>query len=310
MRLVAVVASLVAFTGVLAGCSAGADYYSEPAAEAPAEEFADAGGDVAYDGSEGSDPAKTSTENRDVIITGTMYMTVENPIEAADRAANIVQNAGGRIDARNETAPDEGYGGSAYLTMRIPSGDLDAVVDQLRELGAVDEYSTNSNDVTNEVDDLEARISTLRASTARIEALLEQAQDISDIIMLEGELAGRQAELESLEARQRGLNDQVSMSTIDLSLTTEPVVIIEEEDPETFLDGLETGWNSLTGFVTAALVVLGVLLPWLAVLAIITLVVIAIVRARRSTKTRPAPASAPAPVEPAPEAAKAPVAKK
>src|SRR5690606_34760267 len=179
------------------------------------------------------------------IITGSMYMTVEQPIEAADEAANIVLDAGGRIDARRETAPSEGYGGAASLTLRIPSGQLDTVVDRLRALGTVDEHNTDVSDVTNEVDDLEARISTLRASTARIEALMVDAQDISDIILLEDELARRQAELESLEARQRGLNDQVSMSTIHLSLTTEPVVIVDD-DPETFLDGLEAGWNALT----------------------------------------------------------------
>ena len=285
LRLAAVITSLFAVAGVLAGCSSGAPYY-EGAVEAPAQQNADAGGDgsVVYEEG-GFDPAKTASEDRDVIITGSMYMTVEQPIEAADRAASIVRDAGGRIDSRRENAPSEGYGGAAELTLRIPSGQLDAVVDRLRELGAVDEYSTNVSDVTNEVDDLEARISTLRASTARIEALMVDAVDISDIILLEDELARRQGELESLEARQRGLDDQVSMSTIYLSLTTEPVVIVDD-DPETFLDGLEAGWNALVGFVQFALVILGVLLPWLAVLAILTFGTIGIVRAARSSKAR------------------------
>ena len=307
LRLAAVITSLFATVGVLAGCSSGADYY-EGAAEAPADQYADAGGgeNVAYE--DGSDPARTAAEDRDVIITGSMYMTVEQPIEAADRAATIVQDAGGRIDARRENAPSEGYGGAAELTLRIPSGQLDTVVDQLRELGAVDEYSTNVSDVTNEVDDLEARISTLRASTARIEALMVDAVDISDIILLEDELARRQGELESLEARQRGLNDQVSMSTIHLSLTTEPVVIIDD-DPENFLDGLEAGWNALTGFVQFALVILGVLLPWLAVLAILTFGTIGIVRASRSSKARQAAPPAEPAAAPVPDAPTAPAKK-
>jgi len=134
--------------------------------------------------------------------------------------------------------------------------------------------------VTNEVTDLDARISTLRASTTRIEGLLHDAKDITDIIKLEDELASRQADLESLEAQQRGLADQVSLSTITLSLTTEPVAIEEDESPATFIDGLLAGWHALTGFVSVALVVFGALLPWLAVLAVIGLVIIAIVRRR------------------------------
>ena len=226
------------------------------------------------------------SDNRDVIVTGALYITVEDPTAAAVTAAEIVRDAGGRIDGRSETAPDDYNGGSAWLTLRIPTNELDTTVDELRDLGTVDEYTTDSYDVTNEVTDLEARISTLKASTARIESLLAQAEDISDIIKLETELADRQGTLEGLEARQRGLNDQVSMSTIDLSLTTEPVVIIDEEPPGSFWDGLVSGWNGLVSFLSGALVVIGVLLPWLALMALITFAVILAVRAGSARRAR------------------------
>jgi len=298
-----IIASLVAIVAVLAGCSASGT------------EYADSGGDVAPQEAEApgidkdaaaAEDTLSSTAERSVIITGAMYMTVEDPIAAADRAAGIVQNAGGRIDARNETAPDGGSGGSAALTLRIPSAKLDAVVADLRELGTVDQFKTDSADVTAEVTDLEAQISTLRASTQRIEALLLEAKDISDIITLENELDGRQAELESLEARQRGLDDQVSMSTIDLSLTTEPVVIVVTDDsPNNFWDGLVSGWNALVAFVSFGLIVLGVLLPWLALMALLAVGVIAALRARKSRVARRAAASTVTPAAP-PQAAPAP----
>lgn len=274
-----VAAALVMVAGVLAGCSSSAD-------------SAGSGGDAAFAGADveaGAEaPAevnKASAVDRSVIITGTMYMTVADPIAVADQVAGIVQSAGGRIDARSETAPDENYGGSATLTLRIPSDDLDAVVDRLRELGTVDQFSTDSYDVTIEVTDVEAQISTLRASTERIEALLVEAKDISDIITLENELDGRQAELEGLEARQRGLSDQVSMSTINLSLTTEPVVIVDDS-PETFWDGLVSGWTALVAFLSGALVIFGVLLPWITLMALIALAVVVAVRAGTSRKAR------------------------
>lgn len=248
---------------------------------------------------------RTISDNRSVIVTGELYMTVEDPIGAAREATTIVQGAGGRIDARRETAADEYDGGSAWLTMRIPAAELEAVVDDLDKLGEVDDYNTNSLDVSTEVTDLEAQISTLRASTARIESLLDEASDISDIIKLESELDSRQARLESLEARQRGLNDQISMSTIELSLTTEPVVVVHEEPPSSFWDGLVSGWNGLVSFLTGTLVVLGVLLPWLTVAGIITAIVIVAVRRskRRSGRRQaaaPAVASSAAPATPEP----------
>lgn len=300
-RIGGVLASLLAASVVLSGCSSsGADAGGY---EANAEY---SGADAAYAEEPTSDGnvlaaaanAESPATDRAIIITGGLYMTVEDPIAAADQASGIVQKSGGRIDARSETAPDERDGGSASLTLRVPSDDLDAVVDDLRELGTVDQFTTDSYDVTTEVTDLKAKISTLRASTKRIEALLLDAKDISDIIKLETELDGRQAELESLEARQRGLNDQVSMSTIDLSLTTEPVMIVDDA-PENFWDGLTSGWNTLVAFLSGALVVAGVLLPWLALMAIIAVVVVAVVRSRKSRKPRQTVAPTPHPEHPA-----------
>jgi hypothetical protein len=295
------IASLVAVAALLAGCSA-----ADAGADVANAEFAAPGGDAPLAGAgaagvnqeaKAAEAPQPSTADRSVIITGGMYMTVEDPIVAADRAEGIVQTAGGRIDARNETAPDEHYGGSASLTLRIPANRLDGVVGDLRQLGTVDQFSTDSYDVTTEVTDLDAKISTLRASTRRIEALLSQAKDIADIITLENELDRRQAELQSLEAQQRGLDDQVSMSTIDLSLTTEPVVIVDDS-PDTFWGGLVSGWNALVAFLSGAAVVVGVLLPWLALLGLIALAVVVAVRARKSRIARRADASAVTPAVP------------
>jgi len=79
------------------------------------------------------------------------------------------------------------------------------------------------------------------------------------------------------------------MSAIDLSLTTEPVVLIEDDSPRTFWTGLESGWDGLVTFVTGALVVLGVLLPWLAAAAVVGGVVLVAVRAARSRNAQEAP---------------------
>lgn len=298
VRLAALIASFFVIGGVLAGCSSSADSADAPAgpAEAPAADDGGAGGNEGVSDDSGS--SDSATANRSIIVTGSMYMTVKNPRDAAEEAATIVKDAGGRVDGREENAPDESYGGSAELTLRIPMNRLDAVVEDLRALGTVDEFSTTSSDVTNKVTDLDAHISTLRASTQRIEALLADAKDITDIIKLEDELASRQAELESLEAEQRGLNDQVSLSTIKLSLTTVPVVV-EEDSPSNFFDGLAAGWNALVNFVSVALVVVGAMLPWLVAMGVIALAIVAAVRLSRRRAATPEPQ--PAQAAPTPE---------
>ena len=274
-----VIAGLVAVAGALAGCSSNDAYGgADTALAGPA---APAGGVAAQDATKGSEAAAPAADTRSLIITGSLYITVKDPLVAADRAAGIVSSAGGRVDARNETAPQGRDGGSASLTLRIPGDRLDGVVNDLRALGTVDHFATEARDVSTEVTDLDAKISTLRASTDRIQGLLLKAESIADIITLENELASRQAELQSLEAQQRGLHDQVSMSTIDLSLTTEPVVVVDDS-PRSFWDGLVSGWNALVAFLSGVLVVVGVLLPWLALVALVAVPVVIAVRARKS----------------------------
>ncbi|MDN4480729.1 DUF4349 domain-containing protein [Demequina muriae] len=292
MRRTGIIVGLIVAAAALAGCSS-----SDEAFDSEGSGAADAGGGAVQEEAGADVGTETVADDRSLIVTGSLYMTVEDPIAAADQAVGMVQSAGGRVDARNETAADEYDGGSASLLLRIPQDRLDAVVDDLRALGTVDQFATESRDVTTEVTDLDARISTLRASTDRIQGLLLEAEDIKDIIALEDELAGRQAELESLESRQRGLDDQVSMSTIELSLTTEPIVIVDDS-PESFWDGLQSGWNALVSFFSVVMVLAGVLLPWAALAAVLVVATVVGIRARRSRTSRQATGPGPAPAAP------------
>jgi hypothetical protein len=234
-----------------------------------------------------SDGTKSDTDavtaDRQVITTGYVTVTVDDPMKAADDAVRIAEQAGGRIDGRNEYAPQDNTDkGSATLTLRIPADTLTATLDKLRELGTVQEVSLNSSDVTMVTQDLDARITALRASIDRMLVLQATATDIDSLIQLETAITDRQAELESLESQQRYYADQVSLSTVTLNLVSEyngPVA-----EPDTFLSGLLAGWNAFVAFFAGLLVALGVLLPWLIFAGIITFVVIWIVRRNRKRK--------------------------
>lgn len=269
---------------LLTGCSA-AGGANESIAVDGAPQAPQVGVDVdaaAEDAAGGADGAESSTADRSVIVTGYMTVTADDPIAASREAARIVEAAGGRIDSRSESAPSSYDAGSATLTLRIPADRLDAVLDQLAELGRADEISTSSYDVTLEVRDLEARISALSATIERLTDLLAQASDIEDLIRLETEIGNRQAELESLQAQQRDVADQVAMSTISLYLRSEAQAPATE--PGDFWSGLQAGWSAFVGFFAGLLVALGVLLPWIVFAGLVTAVVILLVKWRRRVR--------------------------
>jgi len=227
---------------------------------------------------------------REVITTGYMSVTVTSPDKATTEAIRITEAVGGRVDGRNEYAPYEGNRGSSTLTLRIPASALTETLEKFKELGTLQEVSTNAQDVTMQSRDLDARITALEASVERLLALLTTATDTETLIQLETAISSRQGELESMKSQKRYFDDQVSMSTLTLSLISEADA--PSVEPDSFLDGLIAGWNSFVAFFAGLLVVAGVLVPWFAFLAIIAGVIALIVRSKRRSRAAAATAVA------------------
>jgi hypothetical protein len=290
MRRILILPTALILTGLaLTGCSAAKsiDVSGGSPAVQPAAPMAN---DSAL--TESATGTKTETD-REVITTGYVTITVDDPMTTAADAIRITESVGGRVDGRSEYAPADGNKGSATLTLRLPADSLTATLDKLRELGTVQEVSLNSTDVTMETRDLDARITALKASVDRLLTLLESATETSALIELETAISDRQAQLESLESQRRYYTDQVSLSTVTLNLVSEytaPPAI-----PHDFGSGIVAGWNAFIGFFAGLVVVFGVLLPWLVLAGIITTVIIVLVRARRRRATAAAPAVAAAP---------------
>jgi hypothetical protein len=241
--------------------------------------------------------AADASGTRQVIKTGSMTITVARPADAADEASRIVESAGGRVDSRTEHAATDGNKGSASLTVRIPSAKLTATIEQLNKLGTVEDVAISSDDVTGQSQDLNARISALRTSVDRLLALMSKATSTQDLITIESALSDRQGNLESLEAQQRQLKDQVDLSSVTLNLNS--VAKPRTHTPDNFLDGLATGWNSIVAFFAGVLVVVGVLLPWIVIAGVIAFGVLAVLRARRKRQRASVGPQGSTPPEPA-----------
>ncbi|GAB3616443.1 hypothetical protein GCM10027416_10000 [Okibacterium endophyticum] len=220
---------------------------------------------------------------REIVSTGTLSLSDPDPIAVADEAVDIVSEAGGHIDSRTDSPESAGDSASASLLARIPADELDTVIEELKELAAVEGSSISQQDVTGEVADLDARVTALETSITRLLSLMEQATTTADLIEIESALSTRQAELDSLTAQRDVLADQVEFATLDVQIWSPGEVA--GAAPGDFWGGVVVGFTALGTFFSGLLVVLGVLLPWLIVIAIVTAVVWLIVR-RRAGRAR------------------------
>ena len=222
------------------------------------------------------DPIQTG---RSIIATAEVTIEVADARDAAVRATEAATAAGGFL-AQQEALPADGV---VTMTLRIPTESFSEVLGQLEGLGEVQSQRVDTQDVTEQVVDIESRIASAQVSVARVRDLLEQSGDVVQLATVEGELSRREADLEALLGRQRVLDDQVAMATIRLDLR-EPTAIRTDADDALpgFLGGLENGWG---GFLTAASVLvtlLGYALPFVLLAAILGGVWLKLRRRRRA----------------------------
>lgn len=250
-----------------------------------------AGGDQAAPSAANEDARATAdgemvaAADRQMVVTGYVTVVVDDPIEKASRVVTVVESRGGYISARSQQSAGEDRRAYAQLTARVPAERLNEVIDELGALGTIDETQLDSVEVTGQVRDLEARITAMEISIARLEDLLQRTAKLSDIVEAEQVLTDRQAQLEQLQSQRAQLADQVAMSTVTVNLYTDEAV--PDAPPSGFLSGLEAGWKALVAFGTWLLSVLGVLLPWLVVAAILTVALWPLARrARRRAAQR------------------------
>jgi Domain of unknown function (DUF4349) len=249
---------------------------------------------AAADGATAKDSPDLSVDQRSIIYRGAMTVRVKDVTAAASQATGIAQTAGGFIGSDNR---DRGSGDdTATMELRVPADKFAVVVGQLSKLGREESRQISTEDVTEQTVDLDARLAVQQARVDSGRRLLAQAKSLTDLVMLEREVATRESDLASLQAKKRRLSDLTTLSTITLVLLDPKAVKEADDGPPGFLSGLSGGWDALVSSLAVLLTVLGALLPWLLAVGIPLWLILYLVRrfGRRRTRSdvEPVPAFA------------------
>lgn len=261
------------------------DVASEPAADSDADDAVDAPGDAA--GADAASPAEYAnaqetaltfsvtpgdTDDRDLITTGQIDLTVKNVTEAEAQLFETVEAHGGYVGSSErsvETTENTTWQTAEYV-LRIPDDEFDGAFRSIESLGDVDQSSMDVEDVTDQLVDLNARIENLEAERDRLRELFETADETQDVLAVQSELADVQEEIERLEAEQRTLQDRVSMSTLRVAaVEPKPDPVSEDEPPEWYEVGItDAATASFSAMATGArggVVAVAYLIPFIVV---------------------------------------------
>ncbi len=112
----------------------------------------------------------------------------------------------------------EGSARSLDASLRVPAGELEATLADLKLLGRVASESQKGEDVTRQYADLTARLANARNTETRLSQLLAQRTGkLSDVLDFEREIARVRGEIEQMDAERRATETLVAYATVQLT---------------------------------------------------------------------------------------------
>ena len=222
--------------------SATGSYYAADAApamdyeEAAYNGFAMADTGAYAEAKEAEAAGETPAENPEKIIYSS-DVTVETTDFDASLAKidELLAACGGWVESSsvngaNYYSKARGYNStrSANYTLRIPSERFNELMNSLSSLGNIPYTHTYTENVTTQYYDTEAHLLAYQTQEARLLEMMEKAETVEDIVILEDRLTELRWRIESLQSTLKNWDRRVSYSSVYLELRE-----VQEYTPET-----------------------------------------------------------------------------
>lgn len=163
--------------------------------------------------------------DRMVIYNAYLEIAVEDPEVAMQSVIDMAERNNGFVVSSNLNRT---YTGSrslprAYLTIRVPAGQLNSIMDDIKALTPepkedVIAENVSGEDVTAEFTDLESRLRNLEAAEEALVELMEEARDPEDVLNIFDELTYYRGEIEVVKGRMQYIEESVALSAITVEI--------------------------------------------------------------------------------------------
>lgn len=206
-------------------------------------------------------------ESADLVKTATVSVVEKDLAAARDIVDDLLRKYGGVVSDEKTMNDDDGKTETSQLVIRVPVRSFGAMMDDLDESLNVKSSTTDTEDVHNTVIDVESRLANLLVSLGRLRTFLREASDLNAMLQFEQRITNVESQIASLTAQREYLNDQTTMSTINLDLRTPtaPAPAPKKDDPlegAGFFSGLENGWEALKDVLIVAATIVGAVIPF------------------------------------------------
>ena len=192
-----------------------------------------------------------------IIKTGSLRYQVKNYHQSRTAIIHLINKYNAYLASENEENNYDNIQNT--MAIRVPATQFDPLIDSLlKESIHLENKTMETQDVTAEFIDTEARLKAKKAVEQRYLAILKQAQSVKDILDIESQLGTIRESIESTEGQLKYLNDQVMYSSISLVFYQSIKRLPEPESGFWYSIGAAfvKGWNGLLS------VLIGVIYIW------------------------------------------------
>lgn len=273
---------------ILTGCGGSSNAMTDKAAS---REMVAAESPVASNGLTGTtEPGSDSLpEGRKWVITIDMDVETEDLdslMAALDKTLSSLDGYVEDQSVHNGSTYSSRRYRSANFTVRIPDEKVDQFTQEVSSTANVVSQNLNREDITLRYVATSSRVTALETEQARLLELLEQAETMADLLEIEARLTDVRYELENYASQLRLYDNQVDYATINLYI--EEVQEYTPVEEPTFLERITDGFRaSLKGLADAVVDVTVWFLvnsPYLAVFAVLGLILMRLVKRIRKPK--------------------------
>ena len=169
--------------------------------------------------------AKPLPELRKVIETAQVTLETKDLPTTESRVRERLSARKGILNSANVTLDGNGRR-TGNFTLRIPAGQLQDFVNELASLPdvIVRQRSISSQDVTEEVVDITARLENMQRHEKRLREILATANTVEEVLKVEKELATVRTQIESTTGKLKALSGKIEMSTLQLRISEVAVI--------------------------------------------------------------------------------------
>lgn len=282
------------FVFLLVGCSANEESAKSDMLETDSADYSNEVANISEEAKEESltdqsketESSKETKTQRMIIHNAAISANVKELSVAQEKITQKVKKYNGYIVKSTvyQESESNSYG---KMVVRVPEEHFETfLVEAESEVTKVLEHNVTGEDVTEQYVDLESRLKSKRAVEARLLVFMEKAEKTEDLLKISDDLAKVQEEIEIIVGKMKFLENQTSLSTIEMTLYENKIVVpsIENDDLNTWekiKKQFVTSINFLLSIGSSILVLLLGNLPVLIILGVLAFISYSLFKRRK-----------------------------